>query len=378
MKLKNYILLFLSFIIAIPLQGETLAWQKDIPDATNVRSMSIPGAHDAATGHGFSGWSAIGSLASGKTQSKKLDALFDAGVRAFDLRPTHKAESDGKLHIYHGILKTNVTMKEALNILKDKLVANPTEFVIIVVRHENDRDDNGAAWPGAMTDLLAGYEDYLVKFTPSLNVGAARGKMLVLTRDAFDSEYAGLIERWTHSDNFDEQQNAQISLGRNRSTLVVQDYYECESNDRKTATIQNVFDYAINNTDESSWVINHTSGYVGNIGTETAVKNLAQVTNQCMVNLLAQKSVDGRTGIVLMDFAADSEYDKGLVEAIINNNEYLKTPPISAVETISENDSSADGYIYNIYGVVVGEGDDALSTLPAGIYIKNNKKILVK
>lgn len=360
------------------MQGETLAWQKDIPDATTVRSMSIPGAHDAATGHGFSGFSAIGSLVSGKTQSKKLDALFDAGVRAFDLRPTHKSKSDGKLHIYHGILKTNVTMKEALNILKDKLVANPTEFVVIVMRHESDSDDDGAAWPGAMKDLLAGYEDYLVKFTPSLNVGAARGKMLVLTRDAFDSEYAGLIERWTHSDNFDEQQNAQISLGRNRSTLVVQDYYECESNDRKTATIKNVFDYAINNTDESSWVINHTSGYVGNAGTESAVKNLAKVTNKYMVDLLAQKSVNGRTGIVLMDFAADSDCDKGLVEAIISNNEYLKTPPISGVESVSENCSQTAGLIYNMYGVVVGEGDDALSTLPAGLYILNGKKILVK
>ncbi len=377
MKLKNYILLFFSLFIVISAQGETLAWMEDIPDATKVRSMSIPGAHDAATGHGFSGLSWVVGLVSGKTQSKKLDALFDAGVRAFDLRPTHKKKADGQLKIYHGSLETNLTMKEALNQLRDKLIANPTEFVIIVVRHENDSDDDASAWLGAMTNLLADYEEYLVKFTPSLNVGAARGKMLFLTRDAFESDYAGLIEGWTHSENFDEQKNAQISLGRSRSTLVVQDYYDCESNDRKTATIQNVFDYAINNTDESTWVINHTSGYVS-VGTETAVKNLAKVTNQYMVDALKSKSVDGRTGIVMMDYAADSEYDKGLVEAIINNNEYFKTPPISAVETISENVSQEDDYIYSIYGVVVGEGNDALSTLPAGIYIKNGKKILVK
>lgn len=349
----------------------------DIPNATKVRSMSIPGAHDAATGHGFSGFSAVGALFSGKTQSKKLDALFDAGVRAFDLRPTQKNKVDGQLQIYHGILETKLSMKEALNLLRDKLIANPSEFVIIVVRHENDSDDDASAWPGAMTDLLAGYEDYLVKFTPSLDVGTARGKMLFLTRDAFDSDYAGLIERWTHSDNFDEQKNAQISLGRNRTTLVVQDYYECESNDRKTATIQNVFDYAINNTDESTWVINHTSGYV-NTGTESNVKKLAKVTNQYMVDALKNKSIDGRTGIVIMDYAADSDCDKGLVEAIIKNNEYFKTPTMAAVETISENVSQDDDYIYNIYGVVVGEGNDALSTLPAGIYIKNGKKILVK
>ena len=58
---------------------------KRIDDEVLVASMSIPGAHDAATGEGMYSPSGLGI-----TQQLTLQELWDCGVRAFDLRPAVK------------------------------------------------------------------------------------------------------------------------------------------------------------------------------------------------------------------------------------------------------------------------------------------------
>ena len=58
-------------------------WMSRLDDNQPVRSVSIPGAHDAAT-------SGV-SISSAKCQSKSIADLFDSGVRAFDLRPRMQA-----------------------------------------------------------------------------------------------------------------------------------------------------------------------------------------------------------------------------------------------------------------------------------------------
>lgn len=390
MDFKKYILPFVVACMALPTYGEGRAWMTDLPDATKVRNISIPGSHDAATGNGFTTLSSIGAAFSGVTQSLSLSEQWDAGVRAFDLRPTYKSDADGKLKIYHGILETKLTMKDALQTIKSKLIENPQECAIILTRHESDSDDNSAEWPAAMADLMAEFEDYMVAFSPSLTLGDARGKMLLLSRDSFTSDFAGMIAGWTHSESFDDQKNATISLGRSRARLYVQDFYECQTVDRKNAAIKNMLDYSMANTDESTWIINHASGYVGSSGTNSNIKDLAAGTNKYLVDYLSQTELQGSTGIVLMDFAGVEKsgkttvYGNELVESIINNNEYLKVPVdiddsvTTGVSMAVSETEKTDQRIYNILGVVVGEGQDALAHLPAGIYIMNGKKLMIK
>lgn len=61
-------------------------------DSVALCSMSIPGAHDAATGEGM-----LSLPGFGVTQTLGLQELWMCGVRAFDLRP---AVRDTLLYIY--------------------------------------------------------------------------------------------------------------------------------------------------------------------------------------------------------------------------------------------------------------------------------------
>lgn len=390
MNLKKYILPVVLACMTLTSYGESVIWMQDLPDETKVRSLSIPGSHDAATGNGFSSASAIGALFSGVTQSLTLAEQWDAGVRAFDLRPTYKSNVEGKLKIYHGILETNLTMKGALQTITDKLIENPNEFAIILTRHESDSDNNSSEWATAMSDLLAEFEDYMVAFTPSLTLGKARGKMLILSRDTFTSNYVGQISNWTHSESFEDQKNGSISIGRNKAKLYVQDFYECQTAERKNTAIHNMLEYSMTNPDDNTWVINHASGYIGSSGTNSNIKSLAEASNKYILDYLNQSELQGRTGIVFMDFAGKEKsgstnvYGNELVTCIIDNNNYLKEATDhddSGTTGVSEIDSSGingDSRIFNIIGVVVGEGQEALSNLPAGIYIMNGRKYVIK
>lgn len=386
MNLKKLFLPFVSLCLALAAYGESIVWMDAIPDHVCVRAMSIPGTHDAATGNGFNSLSLIGGVITGETQTLTIAQQWDAGVRAFDLRPTYKSGVDGKLKIYHGVLETKITLKEALQTIKDKLIACPTEFAVILIRHESDSDDNSAEWPGAMSALLAEFDDYIVPFSPSLTLGAARGKMLILTRDAFSSGAAGLIADWSHSESFADQKNASIALGGSKARLYVQDFYECQTTERKSAAIRNLLDYSVNNTDDDIWVINHASGYTGSTGTNSNIRKNAAAANKFIIDYLANSDVEGRTGIVMMDFAGEDRtlltdvYGDELLATIINNNAYLKTavdPDTSGVDDVAA-DCVPDDRIFNIFGVLVGHGCEALSTLPPGIYVMNGKKILFR
>ena len=61
---------------------DTEQWMKGLEDDMLVSSLSIPGAHDAATGEGL-----FAPPGFGRTQSLNLKELWECGVRAFDLRP---------------------------------------------------------------------------------------------------------------------------------------------------------------------------------------------------------------------------------------------------------------------------------------------------
>ena len=80
-------------------------WMQHLDDSRTIASLSIPGAHDAATGEGVHMVAGFG-----KTQELSLAALWDCGVRAFDLRPAVNGE---ELHIYHGPIRTKISFGKA-------------------------------------------------------------------------------------------------------------------------------------------------------------------------------------------------------------------------------------------------------------------------
>ena len=305
-------------------------WITELPDNAYASQLSIPGTHDAATGDGT-------TFSLGKTQSLTLQEQWNMGIRVFDLRPGYKKVRKGffkyinELHIYHGIVETRTSFKAAVKVLSDNLAANPGEFAIILMRFENDSPlyNKRDVWNSLMSSFLKSSDfptERRIDFRPDLTVGELRGKILVLSRDAYAStpSTGAFVSGWSHS--VDGTTNAVIS-GKNASaTLQLQDYYSVENKEAKIASIKNYVDLA-SAAEPGVWTINHTSGYTGTIGSDSSIKQNAENNNVALYDYLTDSSRSaGSTGIILLDHAgvrSSGSYDiygDLLPQAIIDNN----------------------------------------------------------
>ena len=277
-------------------------WITALPDNAYASQLSIPGTHDAATGDGT-------TFSLGKTQSLTLQEQWNMGIRVFDLRPGYKKVRKGlfkyvnELHIYHGIVETRTSFKAAVKVLSDNLAANPGEFAIILMRFENDSPlyNKRDVWNSLMSSFLTSSDfpaERRVDFRPDLTVGELRGKILVLSRDAYASapSTGAFVSGWSHSES--GTTNALIS-GKNASaTLQLQDYYSVENKEAKIASIKNYVDMA-SAAEPGVWTINHTSGYTGTIGSDSSIKQNAENNNVALYDYLTDSSrTAGSTGII--------------------------------------------------------------------------------
>ncbi len=380
------------------------SWMTGLSDKAYVHQISIPGTHDAGTGNGTT----MDTFA--RTQELGLSDQFDAGIRAFDLRPS---VDDNSLKIYHGIIATEISFENALDQLCDKLEENPTEFVVVVMRHEDDHENDAtkAQWNELMEQTLTAekYAPYMVEFKPDLTVEEARGKILVLSRDKYASTpVGGYITGWTHSSSFNDQGNALITgaSARIKAQLYVQDFYETkDAMDTKLQSITTLLDYSVklNEATDHVWVINHTSGYsqISFVATADAYRLNAASTNKAVADYLSDEAKAGPTGLVMMDFAGvdkSGSYDvegRRLTDAIIRNN-FLYEPRTNntlAIENISNSEQAVNIIgntimaigridVYTLDGKLYSSASDRLTVATPGIYILHaagtTSKLVVK
>lgn len=316
-------------------------WMGRLPDATYVAVVSIPGAHDAATGCGWAeGMDDLGD-AFARTQELSLAQLWSEGVRAFDLRP---CAHEGYLNVNHGLVATKLRFDEALFLLRDSLAANPTEFVVIHMLHETDGDQTDD-FGQQLLSLLGSDElkDVLVDFKPNLTVGEMRGKMLLLSRDKYADTPAtgGFFENWTGEVNWSKQSQGRIKGPKLSGKCYMQDYSDTHQQggiDTKLKGLKLLLNFSSSHatTDASSivWVVNLASAYSlveSLFGYELSLsdgyRDNATYTHAAILEHLAQPDrKPGPTGIVLMDYAGidkSGNYEvrgKETVRAIIDNN----------------------------------------------------------
>ena len=320
-------------------------WMSRLPDDAYVAVVSIPGAHDAATGCGWDEDSEELGDNFAKTQDLDLKALWSAGVRAFDLRPCVYEEY---MNINHGIIPTKMHFEDALCMLRDSLVANPSEFVVIHLLHERDGDRVEDVYNTRLLELLKrdDLKEFLMDFKTDLKVSDMRGKMLILSRDNYsNAPVGGVMKNWTGEINWTKQTAGRI-VGPRAATgfLYMQDYsdtHEAGGVDRKIAGINQMLDFSTTHETTTKptirWILNFASAYskVMNlfgtaISTSEGYRDNASHTHAAFLDYFSTHEA-GPTGIVLMDFAGvdtSEGYEvKGLqlVKAIIDNNyKYLK------------------------------------------------------
>ena len=79
-----------------------------LPDRMFVAHVSIPGAHDFATGEDNWVTSAANGKATSTTQAVTMREQMDRGIRGIDLRP---GLHDGVLYCNHGLAQTKKTLE---------------------------------------------------------------------------------------------------------------------------------------------------------------------------------------------------------------------------------------------------------------------------
>lgn len=321
-------------------------WMNRLPDDAYVAALSIPGAHDAATGYGFSGWLGLFGNRYARTQDLDISQQWSAGVRAFDLRPCVYKDY---MNIHHGIMPTKMRFDRALQLLCDSLKAHPSEFVFIHLLHAAEGDKVKDAYNTRIQELLRQdrFTPFLVNYRNDLRVGEMRGKILILSRDDYsDKPIGGIFRRWTGSLNWQRQTTGLITGPRNvTGKLYVQDFSATHFTGGvalKVNAITQMLDSSTHmdysNVQGLVWVFNFASAYskVENlfgrkISLSNGYRDNATHTHQAILDYF-QSHPAGPTGIILMDFAG-VDYSNGyhvrgaeLVQVIIRNNFRYLTP----------------------------------------------------
>lgn len=317
MKRIAFLLLCIACFVANA-SADPKQWMAGLKDNIYVAQMSLPGAHNAATGHGFSGIvGTIGGAVNGKCQDRDLAGQWDAGVRVFDLRPTTSGDD---CTINHGILPTQLTLRQALTTLSGRLTAYPSEFAVVLMRKE---DGDADEWKTKVSAIVGSFTN-VMPFSPNLRLGDVRGKILILSRDYFADGYK--IDYWNDNTTRDVR-------SANGVDFVVQDYYEVgDATATKSSAIANILAEARTNSSASRMFINHTSGYTGTSSSNTNINSNAETSNAVALSTITAHP--GPTGWVLMDFAGSGDHSgAALCSKIIEQNSLIATSVPSAPAT---------------------------------------------
>ena len=300
-------------------------WMSGLDDDAFICQLSIPGAHDACSSS-FSGLLASIYKSLSQTQTKTVEQMLPLGVRLFDLRP---CVSGSKLHINHGVATTSFDFDPVMGQIKQYVINHPTEFCIVVIRHETEGDNSNSTFGDKLQASLAAIKDYLVDFRPNLTVGEARGKILFISRD----DYTPPIYGGRTVDLSDNRSNINDMLGGHcfgpgtyKCSWWLQDHYEISNNDTKKQVILDMLtrSYQLAGKYDYTWVVNQTSGYKGTTSSATAYQNNAKLCNPYLQQLLSSGNYNGPAGLVFMDYCCDGDgsgyYGLSLTKELINHN----------------------------------------------------------
>ena len=263
MKLR---ILYLSVVLALSpgfIPMRSLAqngggdWMARLPGTALFVDMVIPGAHDAATGEG------LRPSFLGVTQILGLADLWEAGVRAFDLRP---AVLDSTLHVYHGPLRTRISFQESLSLLVSKLVQHPSEFAVVLIREEVEAENKHERqlWPKYMGQIVDGLGKFVASYRQNITLDELRGKILFVSRSDFASKSICLVSGWSHAPTGTNNASLKSKDTGDRSPVVVHDFYHPSTEEmqiQKSRSCINILERSALYRPSDTLYINHISGY---------------------------------------------------------------------------------------------------------------------
>ena len=356
--------------------SEAAKWMAALPDRMFVAHVSIPGAHDFATGEDNWVTSAANGKATSTTQAVSMREQMDRGIRGIDFRP---GMYDGVLYCNHGLAQTNKTLEEAVKDMVAFLDEHPSEFFVVHFFRGNiyrtGEMPTGSGLLGAKGNAASRnqynalmqklfdntYKDYVVNFRPNLTVEEARGKMVLFTRDRIDFVHLSKQARLTNWDaaNNDTEVAAMatneintmsttklwvqdLSSGADVTTKVTRFQRQAERM-QAMPTPKSVYDAGGKYLSE--WCMNFTSmeydsSESGNSYSTNKYKYGAKAMAPVAIDFLKKNAGVGPVGVFFSDYVLRTSsqlhngsdrvpvYGDELVYRIIENNFAGENPPV--------------------------------------------------
>lgn len=241
-KKKNFITKldanFSNAVSSVDLEHWMASISNTTSDGTTARtlaSLSIPAAGGAASGH-TANWDANEKYLE---QELTIDELWNQGIRCFEFT-VDNADDFGGQYVYCNSKPSNITLTEAVNKVKSKLIDNPTEFAMVIITYQDndgwaDRDETEGGvvksnrdpeifmknlnkfWSGitfnpdkTTTNTIDGQTNISfgkLLYSPTTNLGDARGKLFCIARPTSQGEdnypqittaQAGILNKYTY------------------------------------------------------------------------------------------------------------------------------------------------------------------------------------
>jgi 1-phosphatidylinositol phosphodiesterase len=261
-------------------------WLAEIPDATTLGALTIPGTHDSA---------ALLEPAAGlaKTQTLTFSEQLAAGVRYFDVRCRNY---ENAFLLYHGSIDQDQTFDATLATMYAFLDAHPHETLIISIKEELAAYGATLAFDQVMANYVAAHPErwYVGASVPAL--GEVRGKLVLVRRYDTATVPFGIAAPpgvWTDNATF------AISGAAN---LRVEDEYVVTDDSLKWAAIASLFGEAHASTDPATLYLAYTSGFQM-ISALPNIPSVSDVIDPMLDSYFAQPGATGRFGVVVIDFA---------------------------------------------------------------------------
>lgn len=265
-------------------------WMARLEDSRSLSSLSLPGTHDSGAMY------SIGGIF-GKCQTLGIAQQLDMGVRFLDLR---LRLVDDRLWVYHNFVEQQAGVHQVMGELAAFLEENPTEFLILSLKEEDDPLRSAKQFTQELEAALRQYPQ-VVSMARSLpeDVGSARGKIHILAR--YEGATLGLdcAEGWVDNDSFE--------LG----PLFVQDHYRIDRAEEKQPDITAAFAAAA--SEAYGLVLNYTSCYLTSGFPPSYAGTPAHTVNPWLLRQL--EGAEGPAGVVVCDFITSE-----LSQAIIGRN----------------------------------------------------------
>ena len=315
--------------------NETLkgAWMACLPNQLYLNNLSVAGSHNSAA-RSFS--AIVNPIA--KCQHLTFQEQLAKGCRVFDLRPRYTAKNVSELtldnlEICHGTKGTGFKFKDAMDELVQFVTDNPTETVIVLIKAENSgQAEHYPEWREAIRTYLQNNSAKVLKsVTTSTTLGAARGKVVVMSRNGYGTDdekdrdvcYGCYIDGWGDDNAACDGRLTKENWGFITNCYISDHYNNGDEKGKANEVLTHLTKAASSPKTSKDWYITNV-----NVQYQTlhGIDQYATTINGLVCNTLRTTDApEGRYGIVLMDYIGCDAQNGTELMYIVNrkNFEYL-------------------------------------------------------